>query len=166
MAQITVIRSTPSVAPKGYEIVELAYKTDDGKTKGMKIMGFGEQKALIPVAKAAQPGDVLEAGFAQNDKGFWQFTSLANTGRKADAPSTSAAPVANSGASRGNWETPDERAARQLMIVRQNALTNAIAYRAAMEPKGLTVDVATIVATAQAFEEYTSGKVAVTGDVA
>src|SRR3990172_8667217 len=83
--KITVIKSTTTKAPKGYEIVELVYKTEEDKTKGMKIFNLGDLKQVAEVAKVATTGDILDAEFKQNDKGFWQFDSLTNTGIKAAA---------------------------------------------------------------------------------
>lgn len=158
MPKITILSVNASVAPKGYEVVDVGYKTEDGKTKGMKILGFGSQKELIPVIKNAKRGDVYDAGFGQNDKGFWQFTSLSPS----SAPS---APVASAPAARGNWETSEERANRQVLIVRQSSLSSAVAFHAAAEPKGITVPKETIVDTAKAFEAYVFDKPQVTGEV-
>lgn len=47
---------------------------------------------------------------------------------------------------------------RQLMIIRQNALTNAVNYTSHFE--GKTATVADVIGTAQKFEQYTSGKLA------
>lgn len=163
MAKITVIRSTTSKAPKGYEIVELAYKTDEGKTKGMKIFNLGDLKDVAEVAKAAQPGDVLDASFKQNDKGFWQFSSLVSTGIK--EATISAATPSSATPNRGGWETHEERAARQVMIVRQSSLSTAVALVAAQAPKGTTAVPINIIDYAKEFEAYVLGKPQQTGDV-
>ena len=157
MSKITVIRSTKSVAEKGYPIVELAYKTEDGKTKGMKIFGFGNQKEVSEVAGAAQAGDVLEASFRQNQKGYWEFSDLKNTGEKAEKATASSGSTGNANAnvSRGNWETSEERAARQVMIVRQSSLSTAQAFLEASKVKHVCQDV---IEVAKAFEAYVLGK--------
>lgn len=162
MSKITVIRSVKTVAEKGYPVVELAYKTDDGKTKGMKIFGFGEQKANAQVAGDAQQGDVLEAEFEQNAKGYWQFRSLKATGEKATTAGTgvsgstptegrSSGSTYAAGQSKGNWETSEERAARQVMIVRQSSLSTA----ASLRPKGSAAEV---ISLAKEFEAFVMGK--------
>ena len=152
--QITVIRSTSSVpAGKNYTLVELAYKTDDGKTKGMKIFGFGEQEAVANVFKNAQAGEVYEVEFEQNSKGYWQFREAKNTGVKAvegakgEKPAT---PV------KGNWETTEERAARQVLIVRQSSLSSAVDFLVNAGGKAPTKE--TIVEVAKYFEGYVFDK--------
>lgn len=124
--KITVLKVANNPAPDGkkYRICELGYKTDDGKVKGMRIFNFGPQKAIFDVAAAASPGDVLDASFGTNAKGYWEFTSLTATGEKADA---SAPATSTGGTSRsGNWETSEERKLRQLYIIRQSSISNAI----------------------------------------
>lgn len=163
MSKITVLKSTKTMAEKGYPIVELAYKTEDGKTKGMKIFGFGQQKANADVAGSSKPGDVLEATFQQNQKGFWEFKSLAATGETSNAVSsgTGGTTGGSTGNARTSWETSEERAARQVLIVRQSSIASAVA----LKPKGSVDEVLEV---AKAFEAYVMGKeqkVTQTGDV-
>ena len=73
--KITVLKSEVTKNPKGYSIAEIAYKTDDGKAKGMKVLDYA-QKDVFAVVKDAKPGDVLDADFEKNTKGFWAFKSL------------------------------------------------------------------------------------------
>ena len=166
MAKITVLKQEVVTPPgKKYQVCELGYKTEEGKVKAMKIFGFGDQKAVFDVASKAQPGDVIEAQFAQNDKGYWQFSGLAPTGEKVSPSVVPTGMAGGSGSSRGNWETPEERAARQVMIVRQSSLSNAIALHAAASPKGTEATVDDIVTTAKFFEAYVLGKPTITGEV-
>ena len=146
--KITVLKSEVTKNPKGYSIAEIAYKTDDGKAKGMKVLDYA-QKDVFAVVKDAKPGDVLDADFEKNTKGFWVFKTVSNTGLK----ETVAVPATpNSPVTRGNWETSEERAARQVMIVRQSSLSNAIGYYGLTGEKKLNpVD---IVEVAREFEAY------------
>jgi hypothetical protein len=160
LSKITVIRSTKTTAEKGYPIVELAYKTDDGKTKGMKIFGFGAQKEVAAVAGAAQTGDVLEAVFQQNQKGYWEFASLKNTGEAQPTPavggsSGNVSGGASGGSRGGNWETSEERAQRQVMIVRQSSLSTAVQFMEVAKIKPTPDDV---INTAKIFEAYVLDK--------
>lgn len=160
MSKITVVRVNKTVAPKGYEIVELVYKTDEGKVKQMKMFGF-LKKDLFAVAANSKQGDVLEASFQQSDKGYWEFGSLKATGETTTLdvsnPSTvgSATLGGVSGSTKGNWETSEERANRQVLIVRQSSLSNAVAYFEAAKQKPSVEDV---VSVATQFETYVLGK--------
>ena len=165
MAKITVLKQEV-VTPTGkqYQVCELGYKTDEGKVKAMKIFGFGNQKAVFDVASKAQPGDVIEAQFVQNEKGYWQFSSLVPTGIK-EATTAPTSQVQTSSPNRGNWETSEERAARQVMIVRQSSLSTAVSLIAARSPKGATEDANDVIDVAKRFEHYVLGKPQVTGEV-
>jgi hypothetical protein len=155
MSKITVIRAAVSTpVGKTYQVCELAYKTDEGKTKGMKLFGFGAQKANYDVASKAAQGDVLEAQFRQNDKGYWEFSSLTSTGEK-EVVQASAGAAHNAGATKSNWETSDERAARQVLIVRQSSLSSAVAFVEAVKQKATVEDV---VGIAKVFEDFVFGK--------
>ena len=136
MSKITVLRSNKTKSDKGYDVVELAYKTEEGKTKGMKIFPFGEQKEVAAVAANAKTGDVLEASFKQNEKGYWTFGSLKATGESAK---TEDGVVARKTA--GTWETAEERASRQETISRQAVLNTSVAYFEASKTKPSKEDV-------------------------
>lgn len=166
MAKITILKQeTVTPAGKKYQVCELGYRTEDNKTKAMKIFGFGDQKAVFDVATKLQPGDIVDAYLAQSDKGFWQFSSLTPTGTKEATTGEQARSAAAPSAARGNWETPEERQAKQVMIVRQSSLSNAVAFFASREPKGTTADAKAVVELAKFFEAYVLGKPQVTGEV-
>lgn len=157
--KITVIRVTKTEQEGKFgkfPVVDLAYKTDDDKTKGMKIFGYGPNKEVAIVAGASQQGDILEAEFHQNAKGFWEFASLKNTGEKSVPAGEQASnkgttsSVGSVGTTRSNWETPEERAARQVMIVRQSSLSTA----AGLRPKGSASEV---ISLAKEFEAFVMG---------
>lgn len=159
--KITVLKVDVTKAAKGYYVAEIAYKTDDGKTKGMKVLDF-VQKDVFKVIKDAKPGDVLDADFEQNAKGYWQFAQVVKTGEKVEV----SASTSEAKKSPGNWETSVERAARQVMIVRQSSLSNAINFSELI--KNTKADLEDIVAIAKVFENYVLGtqpEVKQTGEV-
>ena len=165
--KITVLKVDVTKAPKGYFVAEIAYKTEDGKTKGMKVLDF-VQKDVFKVVKDAKPGDILNANFEQNAKGYWQFAHVVATGTKGDTtvPATASGSPAATTKSPGNWETSAERATRQVMIVRQSSLSNAINFSELIGNK--KADLEDIVAVAKVFEGYVLGTVAeqpATGEV-
>lgn len=125
MPQITVLKIDREKQPKGYVKTIVSYKTDDGKTKGMTILPFKEQEQVAAAFATAQPGDVFNVSFRKNDRDFWEFapvpTKLGET-KQATMGATSG------GTTRSNWETPEERAQRQLYIIRQSSLERAIQF--------------------------------------
>ncbi len=155
--QITVIKAAVVPQPKGYSVTEVSYKTDDGKTKGIKIFPFKEQAAVAKAFEGAQSGDVFDVEFEQNDKGFWQFRSAAKTGKTEVTEAVVGQKATTSGATAkggSNWETSEERAARQVMIVRQSSLSTAVAYLTSVEPKGSTRSPNDVIDVARIFETY------------
>ena len=162
--KIVVLKAEVTTAPKGYKVAEIAYKTDDGKTKGMKVLDF-VQKDIFATLKDVKAGDVLNADFEKNAKGFWQFAQVVKTGETADMKPASSndKPVAAAPKSTGNWETSAERQARQVMIVRQSSLAQAVNYSELI--KNTKADLEDIVAIAKVFEAYVLGTVAQTGEV-
>ena len=157
MARITVLKVNIAKV-KNYETAEVSYKTDDGKTKGMKVLSF-LQKEVFATLQSCEPGDVLDASFEQNNKGYWQFSNVTKTGEKGSTAVPASAGIAGSSSSvpaKGNWETSDERAARQTMIVRQSSLSNTIAYFELTGHKKASPE--DVIAVAKLFEEYVFSK--------
>lgn len=145
MSRITVLRSSVSIpAGKTYQVCELGYKTDEGKVKGMRIFGFGDMKPVFDVAAKAVNGDILDAAFEQNAKNYWQFASLTATGEKMATTSSASVPGPTKDAPTvkgGTWETREERASRQVLIVRQSSLSNALKYFEVVKGKPTVEDV-------------------------
>ena len=139
---------------KGYEVVEVAYKDPEGKTKGMKVLDF-VQREVFKSLEGVNDGDILDVEFEQNDKGYWQFKSVqkGTAPQKTDGASVQANRTGS--VSKGNWETSEERAARQVMIVRQSQLTNTISYfELTKHTKATPQDV---IAVAKIFESFVLG---------
>lgn len=158
MTQITVLKVDQEKAPKGYVVTSVSYKTPDGKVKGMKVYPFGEQAEVAKAFADAKPGDVYDVQLQKNAKDYWEFKPSPT---KTGATEKVATPAAKS----GNWETTEERAQRQLMIVRQSSISNAIAYMEAMKAK---FSLGELKAVAKDFEDFVYGresKPAPTGDV-
>jgi hypothetical protein len=129
--QITVVNvdvTTP--AGKKYSVCEVVYKTEyqgkqDVKTK--KIMSFVNPQ-VFATAKEAKSGEVYEVTQIKENE-YWQWTKL----EKIDGNVQASAPSAPSSTSRQaasysgrDFETKEERADRQRLIVRQSAVNYAI----------------------------------------
>lgn len=155
MPQIEIIKSSigERQGPKGpYKAVETVYKVD-GKVKTINVFQFN--KAVYPVLSAAQSGDLFDVQFVQNDKGFWEIQTIMSAGKK-EPGTTEASPAATSPTGRSsNWETSEERAARQVMIVKQSQLTNAIAYLNLVGNKKATGQ--EVIGIAREFVDYVLG---------
>lgn len=119
--QVTVLKVNvkDEQSAKGpYRVAELAYKSSDGQPKTTRVMGFN--KDLFALVQTFGPGDVVEVKFEQNAKGYWNLVEAVPTGTK----NAVAAPTST----KGQWETAEERAQRQVAIARQSSLERSIEY--------------------------------------
>lgn len=110
---------------RSYQSLEVTYKDDSGKVSSKKLMSFSNP-GVFNTAKNWQKGDAVNVVTQKDDQGYWQWTgiSLGNEGAQQVKPQASATPTRVTGS---NYETKEERAARQVMIVRQSSLSNAVA---------------------------------------
>jgi hypothetical protein len=119
---IEIISVGQPSAVKTYKVIEVAYKKD-GKIEGKKIMSFTNPGVFAAIQKLT-PGQVVSVGLEKNDAGYWQWVSIGAveaTSAPVGATAVSSAPA------RSNYETSEERANRQILIVRQSSLGHAVA---------------------------------------
>jgi hypothetical protein len=162
---ITLLNTTITTVPtaKGsYQQMEVAYKnnTFQGKVEGKKIMSFGAGKTAFDVLSVAQPGESFEVTTNKNDKGYIDWVSLQKAGAGVQSvPASNVQPGSTktvAAASRGSFETPEERAQRQVLIVRQSSLSNAVATLAVGAKTALKKE--DVIALATDYENYVMGK--------
>lgn len=133
---VTILNVAVATVPtqKGsYQVADVAYKnnTFQGKVEGKKVMSFGATAESFKVLATAQPGQTFEVNVVKNDKGYndWVSMQKADGGAAMPAPSNVSG-VLQKGAAvaspRSTYETPEERAQRQVLIVRQSSLSSAI----------------------------------------
>lgn len=135
--QIQILSTSIETKPtqKGsYQQLEVAYKdlSNGGKVASKKIMSFSNKKVFdtLSIAKAAATFDIA---MEKNDKGYWDWKEVT----RIDASAIVSVPVAaiegsttkqgnTNTTTRGGWETPEERAKKQVYIVRQSSISAAI----------------------------------------
>lgn len=130
--QITVINVANQTVPtaKGsYQSLEVTYKDTGGKVGSKKIMSFVQQsKPAFEALSQATNGEVFTLTQVKDDKGYWVWTGA--TKGTAGGTTTGTTATGNQGSTgtvaKGNWETSEERAKKQIYIVRQSSLSNAI----------------------------------------
>lgn len=113
-----------------YDAWKLIYTNNNGETKDItkhrKSLDFGGLREKLESLSA---GDVFNATLEKNDKGFLEVKDIS----KGEAEAMPTAPKTNT--TKSPYETPAERAARQVLIVRQSSLANAIAYYELLKAK-------------------------------
>lgn len=154
---IGVTNSTKAGANgRSYNQLDVAYKDNQGKVVGKKIMDF-TYKDTYNTLKSATSGQVYEVETVKNEKsGYWDWKSAtlstAFPSAQQIAPPSKGTPVGKS-----TYETPEERAIKQVYIVRQSSISNAIEVAKANKPKG-GIEVNEILDLARAFESYVFDK--------
>ena len=142
-----------------YQSIEIMYKNDQGQAQSKKLMSFANP-AVFKAAQDWAKGDVIHVSTEKDQNGYWQWTAVGTADTTTDNrgdDSSSATPTQAKAATRvsgSNYETKDERAARQVMIVRQSSLSNAVATLAIEGSKATANDV---VSLAKLYEGYVLG---------
>lgn len=129
---LTVTKSQQmSKANKPYTMVEVAFKKD-GKVEGKKLLEFNA-KEVCKALEGATTGSKFDI-VSEKEGDYWQWKSAVPSGSVSASPAVSSSPAASGYSStsskspvKGEWETREERAAKQIMIVKQSSLANAIA---------------------------------------
>jgi hypothetical protein len=133
-----------------YSKAIVEYTNQEGKAEKKNVMSF-TNKDLYSTLSAAKPGEVYDVNLGKNEKGYWEFTSAVKTGTS----SAGAKPSQTTATPKSTYETPEERAARQLYIIRQSNINAAISLLS-VGSKGLKVN--DVLVVAKEFENYVFGK--------
>ena len=146
---------------KDYQFLEVAYKniSFDNKTESKKIMPFGA-KEVFNTLKAAEAGDVFTLLREKDNDGYWQWVGISAGDVELDttdtkAPAGAAPKAAPAQAAKSTFETPEERAIKQVYIVRQSSISAAI-DTLKTDKKNPSVD--EVLAVAKQYEDYVFGK--------
>jgi hypothetical protein len=153
------IKTVPT-AKGSYQTADVAYKNNSfqGKVEGKKVMSFGATKDSFSTLALAQPGESYEVTIVKNDKGYndWVSMAKAEAGASSPAVSASAGGKAPAATPRSTYETPEERAQRQVLIVRQSSLSASVNLLLAGAKTPPSVE--SVLAIAKQFEDYVFGK--------
>lgn len=144
-------------APKGYSIANISF-TRDGKVEMRKIMSFGgSAKAFNQLVELKDFPKDVNVVMEKNAKGFWEWKSIETPtiGVSNGSSNTGATSGQRPGKVIGsNYETPEERARRQVYIIRQSSISSAIEYFKAQSPKGFEGGISDVLEVAKDFENY------------
>lgn len=152
--QITILNvavEDVKTAKGGYQRADVAYKDDQGKTSGKKVMSFVNQK-VFDTLKTAKSGDVFDIKSEKDANNFWQWIDIAAaTASPKEAAASKPSGTANY-SPKSTYETPEERAHRQILIIRQSSIASAVNL---LGNKAKPVDV---IGVAKEFEAYVTGQ--------
>lgn len=146
-------------AKSDYSIATVIY-TFNGQARTQKVISFANPSVFAKVQEweVALPEGEINVEVGKNDAGYNEWRSIGETNGNTNAPSANnaTAPTTASNTSRtvavSNYETREERAARQVLIVKQSSLTAALKF---VELSGeLPADRDNVVVIAQAFADW------------
>lgn len=151
---IKVQEVTVDTVQKGrnkYQVATVVY-TDGGKNFTKKIMSFSNP-AVFDTVKNAKSGEEYEVK-AVKDGDYWNWASI----ERADGTAKAAPAAAQGGKVLGsNYETADERKIKQMYIIKQSSIANAIEFY--KHPKFANTDVTVndVTVLAQEFVDFVYG---------
>jgi len=136
-----------------YQSIEVTYKNDQGQVANKKLMSFSNPTVFNHI-KDLTKGTAINVTTVKDANGYWQWTGI---GEDAVIGTIDAKPAATGGRVTGSkYETKEERAARQILIVRQSSLSSAVALIVATSTEPTTTD--NVIKIAKQFESYVFGK--------
>lgn len=156
---LSVDVKTVPTAKGSYQTAELAFKnlSFQGKVEGRKIMSFGAAANTFKVLTASAAGDVFEIEVVKNDKGFndWVSATPSVAGVVSPASPTAGYKAAAPAATKSSYESAEERAQRQVLIVRQSNISSAVALLSVGGKSALKVQ--DVLVVAKQLEQYVFG---------
>ena len=129
---ILSVQSITAQGAKGpYQTLEVAFKNNTfGKVESKKVMPFGAQKSVFDALANAQTGSTFDITVVKNDKGYNDWTAAKQAVPGTPAPQAAGSinkPTAGNAVQvKSTYETPEERAKKQVYIIRQSSLSAAI----------------------------------------
>lgn len=133
---------------RSYQSIEVTYKNDQGQVANKKLMSFSNPSVFNHI-KDLTKGASLNVSTTKDANGYWQWTGI---GGDETAPTSETKPATGGRVTGSNYETKEERAARQILIVRQSSLSSAV------DLLGPGKSVEDVIATAKQFEAYVFGQ--------
>lgn len=135
-----------------YEKATLVFTDEKGEQRTKYIVSWSNPQ-VFATAKKAVSGQKYE--MTQEKQGeYWNITALSQVVSDADQPQAgSITTKTGSVPARSNYETSEERAQRQLMIVRQSSISNAIALLSPTGSKAVP-QVEDVLKVAQRFVDF------------
>ena len=129
-----------------FQQLVVSYKNDKGMAQAKKLVSFANPD-LFKAAKSWTKDQIINVKTVKNEKtGYWDWVGL-----EGEAVATSKESVTPTRVTGSNYETKEERAARQVYIIRQSSLATAVDLLG----QGASTD--TVIETAKVFETYVLG---------
>ena len=133
-----------------YDKAEVVYSFN-GQNRTQKLMSFSNPAIFAQVRKMVS-GETYDVEVVKNEAGFNQWAKIVAASNDA-APAVSGDKPTTGRTNVSTYETAEERKIKQMYIIKQSSITNAIA-RAGQNPDPLSID---ILGLAQQFVDFVYG---------
>ncbi len=130
-----------------FDKMELVYMRDGKKTE-RKLVAINKTKEVIQKLQQFQKGDVCEVEMEKVGD-FWNWNDI----KKVEAPKA-AEVKGNTYQRQSTYETPEERAKKQVYIIKQSSIANAIAI---LNAGGQKYEYADVIELADRLVDYVLG---------
>lgn len=131
--------------------LDIEYSRDGGKSTSRTLVAIGPTKDIMNKFRedgaVGKMWEIKLEKVEKDGKEFWNWI-------EATPAAEGASPAKAAYQAKSTYETPEERARRNLSICRQNALTNAVQYMIAKDGKATPEQ---ILALARTFTAFTTG---------
>lgn len=163
---------TETKGDKTYQFFKLQYvdkATKENKTYSGMMSALKFNRTLSNALRSLKGGEevVLAMAPSKFNPKFQELQGVeienAAAQDKTQTGSAVAETKSSSGYSKGNFETPEERKAKQVYIVRQSSLSTAVSYLTAKKKEPTTFE---IIDAAKAFEAFVFGRSSVGAEAA
>lgn len=155
MPLVTIQDVTVSEVKNGrnaYQIANVVYTAANGENKEKKVMSFANPAVFSVVSKASS-GSQFNVGYKEGDQ-YYNWVSIEAVGDSVAPKATPMSPGAKQVVS--TYETADERKIKQLYIIRQSSISNALEFYKLNSPKG-GISRDDVLNTAQEFVDFVYG---------
>ena len=138
---------------RSYQMIEVAYKNENGQIQQKKLFSF-RNPDVFKSAQTWEKGQAVHVQAEKNEKGYWEWIGLGEAAANSSPAPTTSKPSGNTRVTGSNYETKEERAARQVMIVRQSSISSAVSALTASNNVPSSED---ILSLAKQFEDFVMG---------
>ena len=143
----------PKKKGKGtYGKLTVTHKTDEGKIEAKACMDFATPKDVFARLRESKKGDTFAITREKDANGYWIWTGVDTQVSTVGKPAAANSPSVGS-YSKPQYETADERAARQVYIIKQSSIASAVEL---LKHKDASPE--QVIAAAQVFVDYVLGK--------
>lgn len=154
MSVITIQEVNKEFKTKGkgkWSELQVTY-TDNGKNFSKKIMSF-QNPAVFEALQDAKQGDLFDVTVTKDGE-YYNWSSAKKVDKEVVAAGAAPNPPSSGRVLGSNYETADERKLKQLYIIKQSSISNAIEFAKMRTPEEEPYTPGDILTLAQQFVDF------------